>query len=40
MLMDPRVALAPGDEVTLEFHYGVQEPLRVRAPIEARDTDR
>lgn len=36
MLMDSRDALAPGDEVTLEFHYGADEPLRVNAPLEAR----
>lgn len=36
MLMDPRVPLAPGDEVTLEFEYGADEPLRVSAPLEPR----
>lgn len=37
MLMDPRVSLAPGDEVTLEFEYGADAPLRVSAPLEPRD---
>jgi len=36
MLMQPRVALAPGDDVTLEFHYGTEEPLSVSAPLEPR----
>lgn len=36
MLMDPVAALAPGDDVTLEFHFGAEEPFRVRAPLEPR----
>lgn len=36
MLMDPVMALAPGDDVTLEFHHGTREPLRVSAPLEPR----
>lgn len=36
MLMDPRVPLAPGDDVTLEFHYGADEPLSISAPLEPR----
>lgn len=36
MLMQPVASLVPGDEVTLEFHYGAAEPFRVHAPLEPR----
>jgi copper(I)-binding protein len=36
MLMDPVESLAPGDDVTLEFHYGGNDLLSVRAPLEPR----
>lgn len=36
MLQDPLESLAPGDDVTLEFHYGAEEPFQVRAPLESR----
>lgn len=36
MLTEPVQALAPGDEVTLEFHYGGDRPLVVQAPLQPR----
>lgn len=36
MLGDPVQSLAPGDEVTLEFHYGGDRPLAVEAPLQPR----
>ncbi len=36
MLSDPLQAFAPGDEVTLEFHYGGDRPLVVQAPLQPR----
>ncbi len=36
MLMEPVQALAPGDEVTLEFHYGGEHPLVVQASLQPR----
>jgi hypothetical protein len=36
MLTDPVEALAPGDEVTLEFHYGGDRSLAVQAPLQPR----
>lgn len=36
MLLDPRVSLAPGDDVTLEFQYGSDGALAVRAPLQSR----
>jgi copper(I)-binding protein len=38
MLTEPRVPLAPGDDVTLEFHYGADDSLTVSAPLEPRLT--
>lgn len=39
MLTDPVQALAPGDEVTLEFHYGGDRSLVVQAPLQPRLPD-
>jgi periplasmic copper chaperone A len=36
MLTEPVEALAPGDEVTLEFHYGGDRSLAVQAPLQPR----
>lgn len=36
MLTGPVQAFAPGDEVTLEFHYGGERPLVVQAPLKPR----
>ena len=36
MLTEPVQALAPGDEVTLEFHYGGDRSLVVQAPLQPR----
>lgn len=37
MLTDPVQSLAPGDEVTLEFHYGGDRLLVVQAPLQPRE---
>lgn len=37
MLTDPVQSLAPGDEVTLEFHYGGDRSLVVQAPLQPRE---
>jgi copper(I)-binding protein len=36
MLMDPLRGYAPGDDVTLEFHYGSDGLLTLTAPLQAR----
>jgi periplasmic copper chaperone A len=36
MLTGPVQSLAPGDEVTLEFHYGGDRSLVVQAPLQPR----
>ncbi|HET6629260.1 MAG TPA: copper chaperone PCu(A)C [Woeseiaceae bacterium] len=36
MLTEPMQSLAPGDEVTLEFHYGGDRSLVVQAPLQPR----
>jgi copper(I)-binding protein len=36
MLTEPVHSLAPGDEVTLEFHYGGGRSLVVQAPLQPR----
>ena len=36
MLTEPVQALAPGDEVTLEFHYSGNRSLVVQAPLQPR----
>lgn len=36
MLTEPVQSLAPGDEVTLEFHYGGDRSLVVQAPLQPR----
>ena len=36
MLTEPVQALAPGDEVTLEFHYSGERSLVVEAPLQPR----
>lgn len=36
MLTEPVQSLAPGDEVTLEFHYSGERSLVVQAPLQPR----
>lgn len=38
MLMDLQETLAPGDDVTLEFHYGRDGLLTLSSPLRARNT--
>lgn len=38
MLMNPREALLPGDDVTLEFHYGSDGVLTLSSPLRPRNT--
>lgn len=39
MLMHPVAPLSPGNDVTLEFHYGTESPLIVVSPLETRSLD-
>lgn len=36
MLIQPTESLAPGDEITVEFHYDSETALQIRAPLQMR----